>query len=512
MPAMSRLSPLTLLSTLLLAALLPSPTLSTCAISAWDVTNGPLNSTATSPSFASPNTYAFEFYNGPTEGTTQNNNTVPDSLPSLKYSNVAFPFFNVSSASYCAQCNTNNQWVSWVSETTTNFFNVIVNGQYYTSAGTWAALPPGVANNLYDLNWAYSQTSNRQVWANVAALGLGAIGNIGLPDVYTTGGQTVPPSGFSIRYNDVSNAANTTFKTNKSSTRACNTIGGPQCPVWSVKLPAGLWQCATGAFNYVFVADASYYYNCVQPAYFLTQNSCPTVVSSSTGGSQPINPQAPSPTSTPSARGDPQFAGLRGQDYQVHGIDGGVYNVISDAHMQLNSRFVFLTGPRPCPVMPSTGLPSVACFAHSGSYLGNLALLTASGEKVLIESGPALTGLTSVTYNGQEMEVGDTQALTFANGRTGSVTVISSHEVLLTAGLFNIEVESSDAFLNLRSVLVKAGDWQQLKDEKAHGLLGQTWQLRKGRSAIEGRVDDYLLESEDLFGVDFVFNRFALAK
>ena len=51
--------------------------------------------------------------------------------------------------------------------------------------------------------------------------------------------------------------------------------------------------------------------------------------------------------------GDPQFAGLRGQDYQVHGIDGGVYNVISSSLMQLNSKFVFLTGPRPCPLMPS---------------------------------------------------------------------------------------------------------------------------------------------------------------
>ena len=47
--------------------------------------------------------------------------------------------------------------------------------------------------------------------------------------------------------------------------------------------------------------------------------------------------------------GDPQFVGLRGQSFQVHGVDGAVYNIISDASMQLNSRFTFLEGPRPLP-------------------------------------------------------------------------------------------------------------------------------------------------------------------
>ena len=53
--------------------------------------------------------------------------------------------------------------------------------------------------------------------------------------------------------------------------------------------------------------------------------------------------------------GDPFFVGLLGQQYQVHGIDGAVYSLISLQYMQLNSRFSFLAGPRPCPVIPSTG-------------------------------------------------------------------------------------------------------------------------------------------------------------
>ena len=207
--------------------------------------------------------------------------------------------------------------------------------------------------------------------------------------------------------------------------------------------------------------------------------------------------------------GDPQFAGLRGQEYQVHGVDGGIYNLISDPYMQLNSKFVFLTGPRPCPMIPTTGRKSVACFHHPGSYLGNLALLTNAHDRLLIESGPAETGFALVTVNGRQLSIGDSAPLTFTDGKVGSVSFTSTHEVTLAAGLFEIEMENSDEFINLRSVLVKGSNWKELVDEKAHGLLGQTWQVRKGKSAIEGKVDDYMLMSEDLYGSDFMYNRFS---
>ena len=234
---------------------------------------------------------------------------------------------------------------------------------------------------------------------------------------------------------------------------------------------------------------------------FMIARSCNATLPTTTN-TQPSNPQVPA------IHGDPQFAGLRGQSYQVHGIDGGVYNVISDAHMQLNSRFVFLTGPRPCPLMPSSGAKSVACFVHAGSYLGNLALKTSGGDELLVQSGKAAVGVQYVKLNGQELEVGETATLRFTDGRQGSVSWNSTHEVTLHAGLFELEVENSDEFLNLRSVIVRGGDWKELKAEQAHGLLGQTWKVRKGKSAIEGKVDDYLLESDDLFGTDFIYNKF----
>ena len=41
--------------------------------------------------------------------------------------------------------------------------------------------------------------------------------------------------------------------------------------------------------------------------------------------------------------GDPQFVGLRGQNYQIHGVAGEIYSIVSDADLQYNSRFVFLS-------------------------------------------------------------------------------------------------------------------------------------------------------------------------
>ena len=50
-----------------------------------------------------------------------------------------------------------------------------------------------------------------------------------------------------------------------------------------------------------------------------------------------------------SARGDPQFVGLRGQHFQVHGISGEVYSILSTPQLQVNAPFcVSVYGSMPC--------------------------------------------------------------------------------------------------------------------------------------------------------------------
>lgn len=210
-------------------------------------------------------------------------------------------------------------------------------------------------------------------------------------------------------------------------------------------------------------------------------------------------------SNTGSACGDPQFVGLRGQSYQIHGIDGAVYNLISSKDTTINSRFEFLTGPRSCPVMPSTGKKSSACWSHDGSYLSNLAVATAS-EQILLQSGAATSGFSKITVNDRAIAVGESLAFS-----QGSLSVNSTHEVTMQVGAFYIEVENIDGFVNLRRVRVAQQDWASLaQDGGVHGLLGQTWRNRRysGRiPEIEGSPDDYVIESDNMFGADFPYSR-----
>ena len=197
-------------------------------------------------------------------------------------------------------------------------------------------------------------------------------------------------------------------------------------------------------------------------------------------------------------RGDPQFVGLRGQTYQVHGIDGAVYNVISGRQYQMNARFSFLEGPRPCPLMPTTNRKSSACWSHAGSYLSELGIK--SGQKELyIEAGPAATGFESVVINGRTVKVGESSDLFSFN---------STHEMTISFGEWTIEVENSDMFVNLRSVRVAPDAWSKLA---SHGLLGQTWSNKRYSGtvpAIEGEVDDYMVAEDSVFGDSFLFNQY----
>jgi len=214
-------------------------------------------------------------------------------------------------------------------------------------------------------------------------------------------------------------------------------------------------------------------------------------------------------TTSTSVCGDPQFVGLRGQSFQIHGIDGAVYNLISTQDYALNSQFKFLTGPRPCPVMPTTGMKSSSCWSHEGSYLANLAFVTAANEKFSALSGEAATGFSAIQFNDRELTVGDSIAFS-----QGSVFVNSTHEITIQLGVFYIEAENVDGFVNLRRVRVDRENWHSLAENNgAHGLLGQTWQNKRYSGKvpeIQGSPDDYVVDDSNLFSVDFPFSRLVI--
>jgi hypothetical protein len=197
--------------------------------------------------------------------------------------------------------------------------------------------------------------------------------------------------------------------------------------------------------------------------------------------------------------GDPQFVGLRGQNYQVHGVAGEVYNIVSDADLQYNSRFVFLTQGK-CPVV--NGRKQKGCWSHPGSYLGELGLKTRAGDRIHIVSGVASEGFALVEVNGKALSVGDSIQLA---DNLGSVSLNTTHMTEVMIGKWDFVFENSDMFINQK---VRVTNARQLR---SHGLLGQTWRDTTYPNSIkyvQGSVDDYQISDNDLFGDDFSYNTF----
>ena len=208
-----------------------------------------------------------------------------------------------------------------------------------------------------------------------------------------------------------------------------------------------------------------------------------------------------SPQSTGSSvLGDPSFVGLLGQRYQVHGVDGQVYSIIIDDLFHLNARFVFLSSGR-CPPPATDGSAASACWSHPGSYLGQLGLVTAAGSRLVVDSGTASVGFARVALDDVKLSTGQTVT---AAGL--SVTLHDAYRLTVRVSAFELQLSNSDRFVNLQQLRVLPGSRLH-----SHGLLGQTW--RRPRSAaqevadVEGWIDDYAEQDNDLLGRRFLYQR-----
>jgi hypothetical protein len=199
--------------------------------------------------------------------------------------------------------------------------------------------------------------------------------------------------------------------------------------------------------------------------------------------------------------GDPQFVGLRGQSYQVHGVDGAVYNIITEKETQVNSRFVFLSQGA-CPVF--NGVADTNCWSHPGSYLGEISfqqIVDGVNHQALVTAGSAKNGFNAITLDGKTLKVGD--RITYGSF---SINFTSTHSVQISTEHFEFQLSNSDLFIN-QAVSSKV----PLNRLTSHGLLGQTHSSKVFATStryIEGSVDDYVIGDDDVFGTDFVYNQF----
>ena len=213
------------------------------------------------------------------------------------------------------------------------------------------------------------------------------------------------------------------------------------------------------------------------------------------------------------AVGDPQLIGFLGQSFQVHGVDGQVYSLISDREVSINARFVFRAEGQ----CPPSDVVTTQCWSHPGSYFGSVGVRTAAGGRVQVDAGAAKDGFLSVTVDEQTVswsEADGQQPRVESVDVELSLELHGSHSLVLSVGVYELRLTNSDHFMNLQ---VRVKEWKRLTSElKPHGLLGQTWRYASTRShspqlkEVEGWVDDYAELSNDLLGTQFVFNRFDL--
>ena len=244
--------------------------------------------------------------------------------------------------------------------------------------------------------------------------------------------------------------------------------------------------------------------------------------------------------------GDPQFSGFYGQNFQVHGIPGLHYNLLSLPDLQLNSRFTFMTQRDSMRwhdmktarishekqrlrmlaansmqkstlvnVTSQFALPVTKAWSHSGTYLSEVGIKLASGHRVYLRAGGFMQGIQQMTVDGVSLSLTESVRLpTGSDGAEVSVTLATPHVVKLTHPSFILSFVNSDGFFNLEGGQLTS----ELPVGSMDGLLGQTadaaWQPSTSQIQREHQIFDYLIDSDKedaIWSSDFVRSKFVQA-
>jgi len=221
------------------------------------------------------------------------------------------------------------------------------------------------------------------------------------------------------------------------------------------------------------------------------------------------------------AIGDPYFVGFWGQNFTVMGAPGSVYNVISDATVQINSLFIYL-GDVECPKVHGQEIPN--CINHhAGTYFGKLSISSTGGDQVIVTAGSGKHGFSEVTVNGKLITTGasfgnvdprprhthplNASDLDHSPRSTIYVKRTNYRSLVVHAGLYEILLQNSDNYLDLTTVDVVCWDCllQQVQPE---GLLGRTWNQNVVHNVSESEVMKYQETEANLIGCKFEKDKF----
>ena len=206
-----------------------------------------------------------------------------------------------------------------------------------------------------------------------------------------------------------------------------------------------------------------------------------------------------------SVKGDPWFSGFHSQaPYQVHGVPGAVFNILTAPTLQLNALFAFyghgdvMTAAQMEAARlasPNAQLPTTQPWSHPGTYLGKLGLKV-GGLQLLLEAGDYTSGIAGVAVvaDGQRSEVEVGQRV---GGRAGSVQRVDAWRLRVVHPLVSFVLVNSDRFFNVEEAALRSSQAHQQMD----GLLGQSanpqWKADKGRLFEQHMMFDYLVVKDD---------------
>ena len=234
-----------------------------------------------------------------------------------------------------------------------------------------------------------------------------------------------------------------------------------------------------------------------------------------------LNPLDPAPlTSCPTGHGDPQFVGLQGQTYQVHGADNTIFALISTPQFLMNGLFTFIDVGSTC------DYNNTACWSHPGTYISQIGFRISNihnnnnvDSTILVVAGSHSKGLN--LYIDDKRQYIESKQIHV--GKNARVKIISHDVIRVTIPeLFEFEITNSDMFFNIEMTLLRR-DWLALgsskrkfknhinrQDVHLHGLIGITWKdvTYENGQVFEGDVMDYAVEGDNIFSYDFIYNQY----
>ncbi len=142
---------------------------------------------------------------------------------------------------------------------------------------------------------------------------------------------------------------------------------------------------------------------------------------------------------------------------------------------------------------------------HNGTFLTQLGIRTSFGDLIFIEAGTDEEGFRKVIVNNQILSFSTSNHVSITlDSLTAELDYIRSDYIKIHVNKeFTMLIENADEFLNIVSLVTHT--------TKGSGLLGATHRRHNFDTplrVVPGIIDDYLIPDNDIFGDDFVFNRF----